>query len=78
LRIGGLEDFSLCQFFETDECSGDPTNWWAPTAPALLGMCRAAGFFSQATLLIGPPPVVVHPGELLRYRATARADAAMS
>jgi tRNA (mo5U34)-methyltransferase len=77
VRIGGLEDLSLCQFFETDGCWGDPTNWWAPTAPALLGMCRAAGF-QEATLLIGPPPVEVPPGELQRYRATARADATMS
>jgi tRNA (mo5U34)-methyltransferase len=75
--LGGLEGLSACEFFETDECAGDPTNWWAPTAPALLGMCRAAGFV-QATLLVGPPPVEVRPGTLLRYRATAKADVASS
>ena len=72
--IGGLEELAACQFFETDECAGDPTNWWAPTAPALLGMCRAAGF-ARATTLVGPPPVHVAPGTLSRYRAVVRADA---
>jgi tRNA (mo5U34)-methyltransferase len=72
--VGGLEDVALCQFFETDECGGDPTNWWAPTAPALMGMCRAAGF-AEARLLVGPPPVEVAAAALLRYRAVARADA---
>lgn len=72
--IGGLEGLAACQFFETDECAGDPTNWWAPTAPALLGMCRAAGFGS-ATLLVGPPEVELAPAQLLRYRAVVRADA---
>lgn len=33
-----------CEYFEADELSGDPTNWWAPNAKALVGMCRAAGF----------------------------------
>jgi tRNA (mo5U34)-methyltransferase len=75
--FGGMEDLSACQFFETDECAGDPTNWWAPTAPALLGMCRAAGF-ANVTLLLGPPPVDVLAGTLLRYRATARADVSRS
>jgi tRNA (mo5U34)-methyltransferase len=73
--IGGLEELAACQFFETDECAGDPTNWWAPTAPAMLGMCRASGF-AKATTLVGPPPLEIAPGTLTRYRAVVRADAA--
>jgi tRNA (mo5U34)-methyltransferase len=31
-------------FFEHDELNRDPTNWWVPTIPCLLGTIRAAGF----------------------------------
>jgi tRNA (mo5U34)-methyltransferase len=44
IAMPGFEDRAFCQFFETDELAGDPTNWWSPNAEALLGMCRAAGF----------------------------------
>jgi tRNA (mo5U34)-methyltransferase len=40
----GFEHHQMWQFFETDELEGDPSNWWAPNAAALVGMCRAAGF----------------------------------
>jgi tRNA (mo5U34)-methyltransferase len=35
---------AMCRFFEGDELSGDPSNWWIPNERALLAMCRAAGF----------------------------------
>jgi len=35
---------AYCEFFETNELGGDPTNWWAPNELALIGLCRAAGF----------------------------------
>jgi tRNA (mo5U34)-methyltransferase len=35
---------SVVEFYPSDELAGDPTNWWTPTLPALIGMCRAAGF----------------------------------
>jgi tRNA (mo5U34)-methyltransferase len=31
-------------FFPTTELNDDPTNWWAPNVPAVLGMLKAAGF----------------------------------
>lgn len=31
-------------FFEHDELNQDPTNWWVPTIPCLLGTVRSAGF----------------------------------
>jgi tRNA (mo5U34)-methyltransferase len=70
LVIRDHRDLSVCEFYETDELSGDVSNWWAPTAPALLGMIRAAGF-SRAELLTEVP----EPGDdpVIRYRLVARA-----
>jgi tRNA (mo5U34)-methyltransferase len=31
-------------FFPGAELGDDPTNWWAPNVPAVLGMLRAAGY----------------------------------
>jgi tRNA (mo5U34)-methyltransferase len=35
---------SYLQFFERDEFGGQADNWFAPTVPALISLCRAAGF----------------------------------
>ena len=35
---------AFCEFFESNELNGDVSNWWAPNAKALTGLCRAAGF----------------------------------
>lgn len=48
-----MEDHAWCEFFETDELNGDPSNWWVPNLKALVGMCRAAGF-SRVEVLLGP------------------------
>jgi tRNA (mo5U34)-methyltransferase len=34
------------EFFPGTELNADPTNWWAPNVPAVLGMLRASGFRS--------------------------------
>jgi hypothetical protein len=34
----------ILEFFESDEMGGQVDNWFGPTLPALLGMCRVAGF----------------------------------
>jgi tRNA (mo5U34)-methyltransferase len=34
----------ILEFFETDEMGGQVDNWFGPSLPALLGMCRVAGF----------------------------------
>lgn len=44
----------MCQFIEGSDLNGDPTNWWSFNEPALLAMCRAAGF-SRAEMLRAPP-----------------------
>ena len=34
----------ILEFYETDEMGGQPDNWFGPSLPALMGMCRVAGF----------------------------------
>lgn len=34
----------LMEFYENDEFGGEFDNWFAPTVPCLMGMCRTAGF----------------------------------
>lgn len=31
-------------FYVTDECNGDPTNWWGPNLACVKGMLKTAGF----------------------------------
>ncbi len=50
----GHHDRAVCEFFPGSELNGDPSNWWAPNAKALTGMCRAAGF-TRVELVSGPP-----------------------
>lgn len=54
VRLPGYEHSSLCEFYESNELNNDVSNWWAPSEPALEGLCRAAGFSSVKTL-IKPP-----------------------
>jgi tRNA (mo5U34)-methyltransferase len=44
VEIPGAEDRQVWEFFENDELSQDPSNWWAGNAAALQGVTRAAGF----------------------------------
>jgi tRNA (mo5U34)-methyltransferase len=34
----------IMEFYETDELGGQLDNWFGPSLPCLLGMCRTAGF----------------------------------
>src|SRR5260370_41534684 len=68
-----FEQHAVCEFFETNELNGDVSNWWAPNAKALAGLCRAAGF-RRVDVLVGPPregPATERQGH--RYRASAHA-----
>lgn len=58
------------EFYPEDELRGDVSNWWAPTALALSGALRAAGF-ADVQLTTTPPPVDGVPGEIVRYRLVA-------
>ncbi|MGH9078942.1 MAG: DUF1698 domain-containing protein [Acidimicrobiales bacterium] len=44
IEVPGYPDSSLVAFFAGEELHADYGNWFAPSAPALVGMCRAAGF----------------------------------
>jgi tRNA (mo5U34)-methyltransferase len=52
-------DEALVAFYEANELDNDMSNWWVPTMPALLGLCRAAGF--RDVKIVQGPPVVKDP-----------------
>ena len=71
LAVGGVEDTPLCEFFPKGaKLLDDPTNFWAPNAPALVGLCETAGF-SRVELLSTPP--TPDRGKTARYRLVAHA-----
>lgn len=49
-----IGDRAFCEFYETTELNGDPSNWWAPNEKALVGMCRAAGFSRVEVKSVAP------------------------
>lgn len=69
----------LTRFYEGDELNHDPSNWWTFNEPALLAMCRAAGF-TRAETLSAPPRWKRRVGALLTrecgYRIFVRAGRA--
>jgi tRNA (mo5U34)-methyltransferase len=56
MEIPGLEDRSICEFFPGKELNNDPSNWWAPNAKAIEGLCHAAGFREFTILTERPRP----------------------
>jgi len=44
VELAGMEDRPTCEFFPGEELNHDASNWWAPNATALDGLCRAASF----------------------------------
>ena len=71
VAIGGFERRPFCEFFPPrGKLFDDPTNFWAPNAPALEGLCEAAGF-SRVELLTPPP--APPQGRTERYRLVAHA-----
>jgi tRNA (mo5U34)-methyltransferase len=73
VAVGGFERTAMSEFFPPDaKLSDDPTNFWAPNAPCLAGLCRTAGF-SRVDILTEPPAPA--PGRLARYRLVAHAFA---
>lgn len=71
VAIGGFENRPLCEFFPPRaKLSDDPTNFWAPNAPALIGLCETAGFGKVELLTTLPTP---RRGQIARYRLVAHA-----
>lgn len=61
VHLPGYEHASLTGFFAGNELHADYGNWFAPNPPALIGMCRAAGFRRaelKASTVTAPPGVV--------------------
>lgn len=44
MTVRGLEDRALCEFYPGQELNDDPTNWWATSERAFIGLCHTAGF----------------------------------
>ena len=44
IAVPGYPDASLVNFYVGNELNYDYGNWFGPSAPALVGMCRSAGF----------------------------------
>lgn len=73
VAVPGYEHVSLCEFFPADELGTDPTNWWAPNARALVGLCRAAGFPRVDTSFDEASLAAMQPGRSHRYRTVVQA-----
>jgi tRNA (mo5U34)-methyltransferase len=54
IEVPELAGSAFCEFYPGQEFNNDPTNWWAPNAKALEGLCLAAGF-QEVRLLTEPP-----------------------
>jgi tRNA (mo5U34)-methyltransferase len=72
IAVAGRPDASLWEFYPFNELLGDTSNWWVPTATALSGALRAAGF-ARVELLVEPPPADPAVGEIAHYRLAAQA-----
>lgn len=44
VQIPGYEKVPMRELYDSDEYGGDVSNGWFPNGPALVEMCRAAGF----------------------------------
>lgn len=73
VEFEGLAGVAACEFYANSELKGDPSNWWCPTVPALISMCRAAGF-ARVELIAGPPETPSFVDGVARYVAIVRAD----
>ena len=71
VAIGGHEARPLCEYFPpTAQLKDDPTNFWVPNAPALIGLCETAGF-KRVEVFTVPP--TARKGQIERYRLVAHA-----
>lgn len=64
VHVPYYEGCNLVGFYAANELQGDYSNWFAPTATALGGMCRAAGF--KSVEIVARSPRLAVPGWRLR------------
>jgi len=71
VAIGGHEARPLFEYFPpTAQLKDDPTNFWVPNAPGLIGLCETAGF-KRVEVFTTPP--TARKGQIERYRLVAHA-----
>jgi len=70
VHVPGRDGEALFEFFEADEFAGDISNWWAPSIPGLIKLCRAAGF--RDVEVVSPLPAFSAEG-LTRFKVTVHA-----
>ena len=73
VEFEGISRVAACEFFPSSELRGDPSNWWCPTVPALISMCREAGF-ARVELIAGSPGSLGFVDGVARFVAIVRAD----
>jgi tRNA (mo5U34)-methyltransferase len=66
IAVPGYAEASLVHFFAGNELNDDYGNWFAPSAPALVGMCRSAGF--RRATVVATEDVLPPQGRLARAR----------
>jgi hypothetical protein len=66
LPCQGYAEASLVHFFAGNELNDDYGNWFGPSAPALVGMCRSAGFRSAS--IVATEDVLPPQGRWARSR----------
>src|SRR5690606_40816035 len=70
IHLPNYPGVALAEFVPGDGLYGDPTNWWAPTMPALCGMALAAGFSSVEP--VGPGLDEAHAAHRSEERRVGR------
>jgi tRNA (mo5U34)-methyltransferase len=71
IAAGGFPQRPMAEFFPPDaKLSDDPTNFWAPNAPCLIGLCKTAGFGRVEVQTTAP---MAAAGRIVRYRMVAHA-----
>lgn len=71
IYLENYEHVSLIEFFETDELSGDTSNWFAPNLTGLIKMCKASGFRDvkvSSPYPPAPPETIKEHGGFFRFR----------
>ena len=71
VAVAGYDDRPFCEFFPAKaKLMDDPTNFWAPNAAAVVGLCETAGFSKVELLTPIPSP---KRRQIKRYRLVAQA-----
>jgi tRNA (mo5U34)-methyltransferase len=73
IHLPGAGERAIWEFFEGASLERDPSNWWAPNVPALLAMCRAAGFSEARVVADTWEHGTQEPDGVVRYRVVVHA-----